>query len=196
MADTGLPFLVRWPGRIEAGTKSDQTICLVDFLATCAEIVGAKLPDNAGEDSVSLLPALLGKADRPLHEAVVHHSINGSFSIRQGNWKLETVLQFRRLGARRDPILPTPGNCRRWQLYDLSQDVAEKDKRAGRASRGGGAVDPAFGKIRRGWVAAPQGPAAERCGHRTVEGSGGPSAEDCQVRSQSSEIRLVFLPSS
>ena len=38
-------------------------------MATCAEIIGAKLPDNAGEDSVSLLPALLGKADRPLREA-------------------------------------------------------------------------------------------------------------------------------
>jgi|GEM_PF-1906436 len=44
---------------------------------------------TAGEDSVSLLPALLGKADKPLREGIVHHSINGSFAIRQGPWKLE-----------------------------------------------------------------------------------------------------------
>ena len=50
---------------------------------------GAKLPDDAGEDSVSILPALLGRTDGPLREAVVHHSIDGSFAIRQGDWKLE-----------------------------------------------------------------------------------------------------------
>src|SRR5262249_37738892 len=47
-----------------------------------------KLPDDAGEDSVSLVPALVGKATKPLHEAVVHHSANGAFAIRQGRWKL------------------------------------------------------------------------------------------------------------
>src|SRR5262249_22970853 len=49
-----IPFLVRWPGKIKAGSTSDQLICLNDLMATCAEIVGAKLPDSAGEDSVSI----------------------------------------------------------------------------------------------------------------------------------------------
>ena len=84
-----IPFIARWPGKIKPGTRSDQLICLTDLMATCAEILGAKLPDNAGEDSVSILPALLGTATEPLHEAVVHHSINGTFAIRQGHWKLE-----------------------------------------------------------------------------------------------------------
>ena len=84
-----IPFLARWPGRIKPGTRSDQLICLTDLMATCAELVGAKLPDNAGEDSVSILPALLGKDKGPLREAVVHHSISGRFAVRQGPWKLE-----------------------------------------------------------------------------------------------------------
>ncbi len=84
-----IPFIVRWPGRVPAGTRSDDIICLTDFLATCAKIVGEKLPDNAGEDSVSILPDLLQNARKPVREAVVHHSIEGLFSIRQGNWKLE-----------------------------------------------------------------------------------------------------------
>ncbi len=120
-----VPFLARWPGKVQPGTKSAQIVCLVDFLATCAEIVGAKLPDNAGEDSVSLLPALLGKVDRPLHEAVVHHSINGSFSIRQGNWKLELCSGSGGWSAPK----PNTADAKKLppiQLYDLSQDIGEK----------------------------------------------------------------------
>jgi arylsulfatase A len=120
-----VPFLVRWPGQVKAGSKSDQVVCLVDFLATCAEIVGVKLPDNAGEDSVSLLPAMLGKAERPLHEAIVHHSINGSFAIRQGNWKLELCSSSGGWSAPR-PNTAEARNLPPVQLYDLSADIAEK----------------------------------------------------------------------
>jgi arylsulfatase A-like enzyme len=83
-----VPFLVRWPGHVKPGTSSDQSMCLTDLMATCAEILGVKLPDSAGEDSVSMLPAMTGKAQGPLREAIVHHSINGAFAIRQGEWKL------------------------------------------------------------------------------------------------------------
>lgn len=83
-----IPFIVRWPGKIRPGSTNTQTVCLTDLLATCAELVGTPLPPNAGEDSVSLLPAFLGKDTPPLREATVHHSINGSFAIRQANWKL------------------------------------------------------------------------------------------------------------
>lgn len=120
-----VPFLARWPERIKAGTTSNQLICLTDLMATCAEIVGAKLPDDAGEDSVSLLPALVGRAERPLREAVVHHSVNGSFSIRQGNWKLELCRDSGGWSA------PRPGSAAAQklppvQLYDLAADVGEQ----------------------------------------------------------------------
>jgi len=120
-----IPFLVRWPGKIKAGSTSAQITCLTDLLATCAEIVGAKLQDNAGEDSASLLPALVGQADKPLHEAIVHHSINGSFSIRQGNWKLELCSGS---GGWTDP---KPGTAAAQklppvQLYDMTADIGEK----------------------------------------------------------------------
>lgn len=85
-----IPYVVRWPGKIKPGSKSDETICLTDFLATCADILGKKLPRDAGEDSISTLPVMLGQDyPKPLREATVHHSINGSFAIRQGKWKLE-----------------------------------------------------------------------------------------------------------
>lgn len=84
-----MPFVARWPERVPAGTTSDEIICLVDFMATIANILGVDLPLDAGEDSHNILPALMGKKlDKPIREAVVHHSGNGMFAIRQGKWKL------------------------------------------------------------------------------------------------------------
>ncbi len=82
-----MPFIASWPARIVSGTQSDQTVCLTDLMATAADIVGFDLPENAGQDSVSMLPALLGEAEEPLREAVVHHSVDGMFAIRAGKWK-------------------------------------------------------------------------------------------------------------
>jgi len=120
-----IPFICRWPAGIKAGSKSDQLTCLVDLMATSAEIVGAKLPDNAGEDSVSMLPALRGTADKPLREAVVHHSIAGKFSIRQGNWKLELCPGSGGWSKPGDPEALSQG-LPEFQLYDMSGDVCEK----------------------------------------------------------------------
>lgn len=85
-----VPFIARWPGNIPAGTRSREVICLTDLLATCAAVLGDTLPADAGEDSYNILPALTGENyEKPLREATVHHSIDGSFSIRKGKWKLE-----------------------------------------------------------------------------------------------------------
>lgn len=83
-----VPFLARWPGKIKPGSVCGDTICLNDLIATSAEIIGAKLPDNAGEDSVSILPALKGTSQEPLREATIHQAPNRDLAIRQGPWKL------------------------------------------------------------------------------------------------------------
>lgn len=83
-----VPFIARWEGKIPSGSVSAAPVCLVDFFATCAEIVDATVPDSVAEDSVSILPALLGKSRAATRDFVIHHSINGSFAIRQGKWKL------------------------------------------------------------------------------------------------------------
>lgn len=51
-----VPLIARWPGRIEPGSVSSQTVCLTDVMATCASLVGTELPDDAAEDSISFLP--------------------------------------------------------------------------------------------------------------------------------------------
>jgi arylsulfatase A len=121
-----IPFIARWPARVKAGGKSDQLLCLTDLMATAADIVGAKLPANAAEDSVSFLPALLGADKAPLREAVVHHSINGSFAVRQANWKLELC---RDSGGWSEPRPGTPkaAGLPSVQLFDLGQDIGEQN---------------------------------------------------------------------
>lgn len=119
-----IPFLVRWPARVKAGTTSDQVVCLSDLFATCADLLGKKLPDTMAEDSVSILPALLGKAKKPLRDDIVHSAIYGAFAIREGNWKLEFCpgsggWSNPKPGSPEEKTLPTV------QLYDLSKDIGE-----------------------------------------------------------------------
>jgi len=120
-----IPFLVRWPGTIKANSHSGQIVCLSDLLATCAELLHVKLPDNAGEDSVSLLPALLGIDKQPLHEAIVSHSNTGRFAIRKGDWKLELCPGSGGWGQPGDAAAIKEG-LPSIQLYNMRDDVSEK----------------------------------------------------------------------
>lgn len=82
------PFLVRWPGKVAAGSTTAQLTSLTDVMATCAEIVGYPLPNNAAEDSFNMLPVLLGQADgKPVREYVLQQTISLAMSIRSGPWK-------------------------------------------------------------------------------------------------------------
>jgi len=119
-----VPFLARWPARIKPGTRSTQLVCLNDLLATCAEILGVTLPADAGEDSVSLLPALEQRDDTPLREALVHHSGNGSFAIRQGPWKLCLCPDSGGWSQPR-PGSPAARDLPPVQLYNLDDDIGE-----------------------------------------------------------------------
>ncbi|MDA0591015.1 MAG: arylsulfatase [Planctomycetota bacterium] len=119
-------FLARWPAVIKPGSTSNETICHTDLLATAADITGLTLPATAGEDSVSMLPLLKQSASGAVREATVHHSINGNFAIRRGNWKLCFCpgsggwSEPRPQQARKDKLPEV-------QLYDLSKDIAESD---------------------------------------------------------------------
>ncbi|MCP4379331.1 MAG: arylsulfatase, partial [bacterium] len=120
-----VPFIVRWPGHIKPGTKSDQTISLVDIMATCADAAEIKLPETAAEDSVSLMPVLKGQElKKPLHKAVICHSASGVFVVRNGKWKLQYSAGSGGWSDPQDPVARKQG-LPKWQLYDLSADPKE-----------------------------------------------------------------------
>lgn len=122
-----VPFIASWPGQIIAGGVSDEIICTTDLLASCAIIVGDSLAYNEGEDSYNILPALFGNTFKdPIREATVHHSIDGNFSIRKGNWKLEFCAgsggwSYPRENKAGELGLPPI------QLYNLNTDIAEEN---------------------------------------------------------------------
>ena len=120
-----IPFVIRWPGQIEPNTVSSETASLTDFMATAAAIVDIPLPDDAAEDSFDLLPALRRSNVRPIRSSIIDHSIDGMFTIRQGDWKLELGLGS---GGFSQParIKPPPGGPQ-GQLYNLATDPQESD---------------------------------------------------------------------
>lgn len=121
-----VPFLVRWPGVIHPRTISTETVSLVDIMATIAGIVGYDLPEDTAEDSVSLLPALLGKeSETPLHDALITHSHSGCFAVHSGPWKLAFCPGSGGWSKPKDvqaSDLGLPGI----QLYDLTVDPGEQ----------------------------------------------------------------------
>jgi arylsulfatase A-like enzyme len=123
-----IPLLARWPGRIEPGRVTGQLTCLTDLMATAADITGTRLAAQEGEDSFSMLAAMTGRpSTMPTRPAVVHHSSQGMFAIRQGHWKL---IEGRGSGGFSDPrkIDPQPGEPV-GELYNLSEDASEADNR-------------------------------------------------------------------
>ncbi|MFN3168750.1 MAG: sulfatase family protein [Phycisphaeraceae bacterium] len=122
-----VPMIVRWPGVVEPGSTSDQLVCLVDWYATFAEVHGMELAGDQAEDSFSLLPILRG-VDEPVRTSLVHHSGNGTFAIRVGDWKLiENNLGS---GGFSSPgrVAPQPDGPQ-GQLYNLKRDPKETDNR-------------------------------------------------------------------
>jgi len=117
-----VPFIARWPGKIEPGSKSEQLICLTDLFATLGEITGKPLPQGSAEDSVSFLPALHGKPIQSTRDGVIHHSISGHFAYRMGDWKL---LLARGSGGWTAPREKEAKEAPEAQLYNMASDPSE-----------------------------------------------------------------------
>ena len=118
-----IPFIARWPGVVKPGTTCAQTICHVDFMSTCAAILGSNLPETAAEDSVSLLPLLKG-GSQPVRETLIHHSGHGNFAIRDGKWTLVLCAGSGGWGA--PPKVAKGEKLPPVQLYDMSADEGEQ----------------------------------------------------------------------
>jgi arylsulfatase A-like enzyme len=121
-----VPFLVRWPGRVQPESQSGQLLALTDLLATFADLTGQPLPRDAGEDSFSFLPVLRAEGNaKGLRTNLVNDSMMGLHAIREERWKL--ILGQGGGGHyanEAEPLAPDssepPG-----QLYDLQEDIGE-----------------------------------------------------------------------
>ena len=119
-----VPFIVRWPGKVRPGTTSDEVICLTDIFATLAAITGAAIPAEVAGDSENFLAVLLGEPrEKPVRESIVHHSIDGTFAIREGSWKL--CLGLGSHGFSIPKTIAARAGEAGGQLYNLADDPAE-----------------------------------------------------------------------
>lgn len=107
-----VPLIMRWPGKINAGSQNDVTVCLNDFLASFAEMTGRELASHEGVDSHSIWP-LIAKGKKTLSDQphLVSHSYWGQYSIRDGDWKL--IMPLKKNGV--------------FVLYDLKNDIKETE---------------------------------------------------------------------
>ena len=132
-----VPFLVRWPDKVAAGSTSSQITSLCDVFATAADLVGHKVPDNAGEDSFSLLPILQAKDREPIRPYLLQQAFSGArdLAIRRGKWKYlahkgsggnnyETNPELKRYA------LPDTAPTAAGQLFDLEKDPGETENLA------------------------------------------------------------------
>jgi len=128
-----MPFLLRWPDKVQPGSTSDETICFTDLMATFAVIAKTPLPNDAAEDSVDISAAFHGaKVNRV---GLVHASGSGKLAIRQGDWVLIAAAS----GRDNNKAFGEPAWFRMdrgyvdhkqpYELYNLREDPTQKSNR-------------------------------------------------------------------
>ena len=108
-----VPLIVRWPGKIQAGTTNHHLSAFWDIFPTCLDLAQQQVPNDL--DGISLLPTLLGTGEQAEHPSLYweFHERAGAQAIRQGKWK-----------AVKNNVIADPGAA--IELYDLSADIAEQ----------------------------------------------------------------------
>ncbi len=122
-----VPFLVRWPGKVKAGSVSDALISQVDLMATLASVTGARLPEDSAHDSHDLTRVWLENAPGP-RRSIVHNTHRDAYAVRQDHWVLIAAPSGAHTGVpawfgiQEGHVKHThPG-----ELYDLKADPGQK----------------------------------------------------------------------
>lgn len=147
-----VPGMIRWPGRIGPGTVSHEPVSGVDMLPTLCGAAGVPVPGDRAIDGASLLPLFAGKPlerrvplywqwyRKPLGHKVYAHvkdSDAPKVVIRRGDWKLCGFLEPPKRGAtfffrQSDMEHVKTAKLVKYELYNLREDIAEKNDLAGK----------------------------------------------------------------
>lgn len=123
-----VPLIVRWPGQIASGRTTKALVCLTDLYTTLEAITEQPRQTVGGEDGFSLLPVFAGE-EVSERDTLVSHSIDGSFAIRKGPWKLCLSAgsggwsEPRENVAKKQDLPPI-------QLFNLDDDPSERNNLA------------------------------------------------------------------
>ena len=134
---------MRWPGKIPAGTESDQMLMTIDLFPTIARLIGAELPKHP-IDGLDVWPIISGRrpARNPHRSYLVYYEANQLQAVMSGDgrWKLQLPHTYRTLAGRqgRGDGSPIPYEQRKVEspeLYDLVNDRGETINVAGQKPR-------------------------------------------------------------
>lgn len=120
-----VPLLISWPSHISPHSSCDHLVCLNDLFATLADAIGAPVPSQSCEDSLSFFQALKNPTANSARTTLIHHSISGHFAFRNKAWKL--ILAKGSAGWTSPKEHQVPEGTSGIQLYDLKQDYAEEN---------------------------------------------------------------------
>ena len=135
-----VPCIMRWPGKLPAGTTSDAMLMTIDLLPTIARLVGAELPKHP-IDGLDVWPLLAGQAGATNpHDAYVYYYEQNQLQAvvsGDGRWKLQLPHTYRSLAGHPGghdglPALYRQVKIARPELYDLANDPGEKNDVASR----------------------------------------------------------------
>jgi arylsulfatase A-like enzyme len=118
---TRVPMIARWPGHIHPDSRSKALISQVDLLASLTTLAGGKVAEGGGPDSVNVLPALVGESPTARRSLVEYAD---SLALIEGDWKLIAPSKGPKVNRNTNTEL---GNDPEPQLYDLSEDIGEKN---------------------------------------------------------------------
>ncbi len=124
---TRIPFIVRWPKHVDKGSSSDALVSQIDIFASCAAMLGQRLPKGAAPDSQDSWDALTGK-DNVGREWVVQQALNHTLSIRTAEWKYIEPSDSK-VKVMQPENVETGYNAEP-QLYKVSTDVHEEENLA------------------------------------------------------------------
>jgi len=115
------PCVMRWPGKIPAGTSCDEISTTMDLLPTLARLAGAKAPSDRVIDGKDIWPLMSGRrrAKSP-YKMFCYYFKSQLHAVRSGKWKLHLPLKAKQHGWQGVPFEFSGA------LYDLEADIGEK----------------------------------------------------------------------
>lgn len=153
-----VPFIVKWPGTVEAGTVSDALVSQIDLMATLADLVSFELPDDAAEDSHVLTSILKGEADA-VRDTHIHQTKSERWAIRHGDLLLVSGKDGYHSGRNKDWEAKRSypeDNESEVELYDLTQDIGQMNDLAPEHPDKVEAMQAMLEKIREQGYSAPR----------------------------------------
>lgn len=114
-----VPFAIRWPGQIAAGSVSDEIVHEMDLFPTFAKLAGGEVPDDRVIDGIDVSVFLVGEQDKSGRDGFIVYMGNDIFGVKWRDWKLHFKEQTGWNGVLREYTMP--------RVYNLISDPQERD---------------------------------------------------------------------